>query len=149
MRLLQTSDLEKSISMLPRLFKRMHEKGASLNQQSPVEYTPAQINALHVIASKPEWRMSHLSDRLRVSAGSLTTMVNRLIDAELVTRTRSELDRRVVTVKVTEKGRSLLDASRDRVLTNLQAVLGELSTDDQQKLSDALQTMADILGKIV
>ncbi len=141
---------ENFINLLPRLFKRMHEKARIAGDPKPtVEYTTAQINTLNAIASKNEWRMSDLSERLRVSAGSLTTMVNRLIDAGLVTRTRSELDRRVVTVKVTEKGQDLIDASRKRVMRNLQAVLAELPPEDHSKLNEALETVVSILNKIV
>lgn len=144
------SEWESFINLLPRLFKRMHEKARITGDHRPaVEYTTAQINALNAIASKSEWRMSDLSERLRVSAGSLTTMVNRLIEAGLVTRTRSDLDRRVVTVRVTEKGQELLDASRRRVMRNLQAVLAELSPEDQTKLNDAMETAVTILSKIV
>lgn len=116
---------------------------------SQVHYTPAQIDTLYTIATHPEWRMSDLAERLQVSAGSLTTMVNRLIEAGVVDRSRSHLDRRVVIVKLNEAGEALVRANRQRFMHNLEQMTSDLSLEDQSRLADAMGIVVDILAKIV
>lgn len=138
------------LNLIPRLRKRMHETSKQNKAcGSPVHYTPAQIDTLYTIATRPEWRMSDLSERLQVSAGSLTTMVNRLIEAGVVDRSRSQLDRRVVIVKLNEAGEELVRANRQQFMHNLQQLMCDLSPADQARLSDAMGIVVDILAKIV
>lgn len=93
--------------------------------------------------------MSDLSERLQISAGSLTTMVNRLIEAGVVDRRRSELDRRVVIVSLNDDGETLVHANRQRFMRNLERLTSDLSADDQARLSSAMSIVVDILDKIV
>jgi DNA-binding MarR family transcriptional regulator len=93
--------------------------------------------------------MSDLADRLQVSAGSLTTMVNRLIEAGVVDRTRSQLDRRVVMVKLNEAGEDLVQANRQKFVLNLQQLMRDLTPEDRARLSEAMGIVVDILAKIV
>ena len=139
---------EEFLNLMPRMMKRIHERVATEGPKPTLEYTPAQVNTLRAIAGKPEWRMSDLSQRLRVSAGSLTTMINRLIEAGLVQRTRSDLDRRVVTVKLTTSGKELLQASRQRAVRKLHELLADLSSEDQEQLNGALNVVVEVLNKI-
>lgn len=138
---------EDFFNLMPRMVKRIHEKKSD-EPKPMMEYTTAQINTLRAIAGRDEWRMSDLSQRLRVSAGSLTTMINRLIEAGLVERTRSELDRRVVTVRLTKKGNELLLASRQRAMRRLHELLDDLPQEDQARLNCALSEVVDVLRKI-
>lgn len=139
---------EDFFNLMPRMMKRIHEKSPGDEPRPMLEYTAAQINTLRAIAGRDEWRMSDLSHRLRVSAGSLTTMINRLIEAGLVQRTRSDLDRRVVTVKLTDKGKDLLTASKKRAMHNLHDLLAGLPAEEQARLNGALSTVVDVLNKI-
>lgn len=142
---------DKFLNLIPRLRKRMHEtsKQNRLDSSVPVRLTPAQIDTLYTIATRPEWRMSDLSERLQVSAGSLTTMVNRLIEAGVVDRSRNQLDRRVVIVKLNEAGEALVHANRQQFMKNLQLLMSDLSEDDQTQLAQAMGIVVDILNKIV
>lgn len=139
---------EEFFNLMPRMMKRIHERSAEDEPKLMLEHTAAQINTLRAIAGRDEWRMSDLSHRLRVSAGSLTTMINRLIEAGMVQRTRSDLDRRVVTVKLTDKGRELLLASKKRAMHNLHDLLAGLPVEEQARLNGALSVVVDVLGKI-
>ena len=51
--------------------------------------------------------MGELGDRLHLDSGTLTPLLKRLQDRGLVTRTRSEIDERVLLVGVTSAGRDL------------------------------------------
>ena len=137
---------ENFLSFLPRLHKKVFSGCPALEQ---LNMTPGQFNTLQVIAQRPEWRMTDLSTRLHVSAGSLTTMMNRLIELGLVERTRSTSDRRVVTVKLTDKGTTILKSGRDHMRSTLAAILATLPPVDREQLRVSLEIMNGIMSKIV
>lgn len=71
------------------------------------EYEDLSINEMHVIENigiNRERTMSDTAKDLRITSGTLTTAVNNLIKKGYVDRRRSEEDRRVVYIKLTQKG---------------------------------------------
>ena len=48
--------------------------------------------------------MSAIAKKLRITVGSLTTSMNSLVKKKYVVRERSEEDRRIVNIRLTEKG---------------------------------------------
>lgn len=50
--------------------------------------------------------MSHIAERLAISVSALTTSVNALVRKEYLCRESVQVDRRIVYVKLTEKGQS-------------------------------------------
>ncbi|MGN0354658.1 MAG: MarR family winged helix-turn-helix transcriptional regulator [Muricoprocola sp.] len=72
------------------------------------EFKDISNNDMHVIEAiglSPEGsRMSDVAKRLNITVGALTTSMNALVKKHYVERQRCESDRRVVKVKLTEKG---------------------------------------------
>ena len=58
-------------------------------------------------------RVSDLGKRLRLDSGTLTPLLKRLAERDLVTRLRDTTDERVVTVAPTEKGSAMHQQARD------------------------------------
>ena len=84
--------------------------------------TIGQYRVLRMIRVDQPCSMSHLSAKLKVTPGSLTTMVNRLVREGLVSRMEGEKDRRVMIVSLCEKGESLLTGME----ASLTELLGEM-----------------------
>ena len=57
-----------------------------------------------------------LSQNICHDAGSLTRLVDQMVERGLVSRGRSETDRRVVTLSLTPRGRSLVEALAPKVM---------------------------------
>jgi DNA-binding MarR family transcriptional regulator len=57
-------------------------------------------------------RMSEIADRLVLTRGGVTKLVDRLEAAGYVVRNPSSFDRRVITVEITPPGRSAIEGSR-------------------------------------
>ncbi|MBZ2167762.1 MULTISPECIES: MarR family winged helix-turn-helix transcriptional regulator [Marinobacter] len=74
-------------------------------------------------------RVSDLGHRLRLDSGTLTPLLKRLAERGLIERRRSEQDERVVTVSLTDQGRSLKAQARsvpERLLCGLGVDEGRL-----------------------
>ena len=70
---------------------------------------PQFYTLLHLSLWQGECKMSDLARATHQSAASLTGVIDRLLDKQLVQRERPEGDRRQVMVCVTEHGQALLD----------------------------------------
>jgi DNA-binding MarR family transcriptional regulator len=75
-------------------------------------------------------KMSDLADATHQSAASLTGVVDRLLEKELVVRARHERDRRQVMVVVTPRGSTLIDEIQHARSQQMQAALRHLPQHD-------------------
>lgn len=64
----------------------------------------AQIHAVEILGANGPMRMKTLADKLGVTTGTLTVLVDRLVKNGLVLRQAAEGDRRAVEVSLTEAG---------------------------------------------
>lgn len=71
-------------------------------------------------------------------AGSLTRLIDQLVERQLVTRSRSETDRRVVTLALTRRGSDLVEALAPRVMNFWNDLLAGFSHQEVSTLIDLL-----------
>lgn len=100
-----------------------------------------QLHVLFTLLSDGPTTMSHLAESLDVSLPNVTGIVDRMVEHGLVERGGADADRRVVTVRATDTGRSTveeIDLVRRR---QLGAVLAQLNPDQQRH---ALATFTEL-----
>jgi DNA-binding MarR family transcriptional regulator len=99
----QTIEGGQLVGLVSELIRAEHRHAAFLAQHQ--ELPSADTLALYHLADRP-LKSSELGDRLGLTAGSVTALVDRLIARNLVRRRPHERDRRVVLVEMTESGRA-------------------------------------------
>lgn len=78
--------------------------------------------------------MGELSARLGLALSTVTGIIDRLVERELVTRDRSEDDRRIVVVKVTPRGRRMSEKCQAGKVELGTAFLSALEPDEREAL---------------
>jgi len=102
--------------------------------------TVPQYQLLTAAVAQNDSTLGALSEQLNCSRGNVTGIVDRLERDGWLERERSAEDRRVITVKLTEKGNRVDEIERD--LTQEMAHLAQIWDDRQRKsLSDLLIRM--------
>lgn len=96
-------------------------------------------NALRILRGEGPCSCQDIGDRLVVRVPDVTRLVDRLANAGLAERTRSDEDRRVVLVAITPDGRQRLNELDTPVLDMHRAQFGHMSEDDQRELSRLLE----------
>jgi len=86
-----------------------------------------------------------LARKLEVSAPSVTAVVDGLVNRGLITRSHSELDRRKVSLELTDEGRAVLVAADESVTDRLMHVAGFVDEEQALKLIDDLSLWAAAL----
>jgi DNA-binding MarR family transcriptional regulator len=101
----------------------------------PGELSDAQYSLLFGLSERSELSSGELALAADLSAATVTEMLDGLVAAGLVKRTRSQRDRRVVLISLTERGLAMLDQRRARYEPLWRAAVAEFS--DEQLLTAA------------
>ncbi len=118
-------------------------RGRDARQVGDLSY--AQMRLLSVIDDDAACPASQLADQAGITAGSATAMLGLLEHKGLVTRRRSDADRRVTITVLTDRGRALRDAKRDAARAAFARALGELTQEELAAAPRVLGVIADVI----
>jgi DNA-binding MarR family transcriptional regulator len=111
----------------------------------PGELTQGQIRALFKLDLEGEATAGDLAKAAELSPASVSVMLDHLERDGIVARRRSEADRRVVVVSLTESGRALLAEKRERWRARGREALAGLSDAELHAAADVMRRMAAML----
>jgi DNA-binding MarR family transcriptional regulator len=93
-----------------------------------------EIRVLRTVGSQDCCIMSNIAKAICLSLSSVTGLIDRLVEKKLVRRDRSNQDRRIVQVALTDEGRELHEAAQDTHVSFARDVLKTLSAEEQEAL---------------
>lgn len=104
------------------------------------KYKDISNNDMHIIEAVGlgGGNMSSIAAKLKITVGSLTTSMNSLVKKGYVKRERSEKDRRVVFIQLTNKGRMAYHHHAEFHRQMTEAVIAELNENETDVLVKAL-----------
>lgn len=110
------------------------------------EFTDISNNDMHIIEAigidEPK-NMSTIAKLLSVTVGTLTIAINSLVKKGYVDRVRSEKDRRVVYISLTDKGLKAYEHHREFHNKMVEAVLSDLEEDELPVLMKSLGNLVE------
>jgi len=108
----------------------------------PFQLRRLEFTILMLVASNPRVTQRQMSLALDVSAPRLTVVCDKLVERELITRTRSESDRRKQYIALTRKGAALVRKA-DRIADSMESeLLGHLTDVERTLLFQLLEKVA-------
>ena len=113
------------------------------------EFKDISVNDMHIIEAigeKEPKNMSSVAKIMSVTVGTLTIAINSLVKKGYVHRERSEEDRRVVLISLTEKGRKANAHHMKFHDGMIQAVLKDLDEEQQKILVKSLLNLRTFFG---
>jgi DNA-binding MarR family transcriptional regulator len=113
-----------------------------------IDLTMPQMITLFAIRTAGTCRMSELAEVTQQSAGTLTGIVDRLIEDGLVARVRDADDRRVVQVALTPMGQERMQRVEEVRQEDMARVLRSFSMEQLQQLKELLQLLRAGLDSI-
>ncbi len=128
--------------VLVRLFRNINAiEEQTIKASSQKEMTVNDMHVIEAIGIGMPKNMTTVAKSLMVTTGTLTISVNALVKKGLVERTRSEEDRRVVLVSLTEEGRSAYlehQVFHEKMVTS---IMDGLTQEEQIVLERALSNL--------
>lgn len=125
--------------LLVKTFRNINEiEERAIRTGEYKDVTPNDIHVIEAIGMGEKKNMSTVAKVLHVTTGTLTISINSLVKKNYVERVRSEEDRRVVLVSLTEKGRRAFLHHQQFHEKMVDVIVEQLSEEEQQVLTKAL-----------
>jgi len=105
----------------------------------------AQFRALHLLADHGPLTMQQLAQRLDVTPPTVTGIVKRLAEQELVERERDEDDSRVSWISISETGRAAVQAVHEDRRRAMEALFQQYTPEEQIEISRAIRIVERVL----
>jgi DNA-binding MarR family transcriptional regulator len=132
-------------ALLRHLF--LYDRGNQLRVIEETGLSMTQCKALLELGGLGEttgaWQVSDLAERFGVSVPSMSRAVDGLVKAELATRVEDPDDRRVRRVRITAKGKDLVDVLITVRQAGIEAFTATLSAAQRRKLDAAVDSLMD------
>jgi DNA-binding MarR family transcriptional regulator len=109
---------------------------------------PAQYDALELLLTESEWRMSDYAHALRVDPSTATRMVDRLVKAGVATRGPSGADGRGIVVRGTRAGRLRRLRVEEGRREFMRDFLRVFSDNDLDALIELMERLADSVAVV-
>lgn len=103
--------------------------------------TTPQFGVLEALHHLGPLSLGELADKLLVTGGNVTYVMDRLEQQELVYRERSEDDRRVIQAKLTPKGRSLIESVFEGHARYIEHLVRHLDPAERQEARELLKKL--------
>ena len=138
--------LEKFYSRPGHLIRRLNQISMALffEETQPLDLTSVQYAALNMIQEVPGIDQASLSNMIAFDKTTIVKVLDRLVDKGLITRTRSETDRRINHLHVTPKGTGLLKEIHPMLDRSDKRILAPLSEVDQRKFMEMLSRLVQV-----
>lgn len=135
------------ISEMDKIVYELHKKlFAQITEGIDLPVTSTHLYMLIFIREQGECMVTDIAHYLGVTLGAVTSIVDRLYDFGLVIRNRSETDRRLVIIKLSEEGQELLrkiDMKRKQIFDFC------FKDIDQKEIIILSSIMERIIGKLL
>jgi DNA-binding MarR family transcriptional regulator len=125
-------DIERSIMQISWLAQRQFMQ--LLDEDRFRMTLPQFYTLIHLEQTNEACKMSDLAEATHQSAASLTGVVDRLRDKQLIDRLRDEKDRRQVMVAVTPQGRELISEIKQARREQMQMALAHMAEPEVEAL---------------
>jgi DNA-binding MarR family transcriptional regulator len=138
--------LEKFYSRPGHLIRRLNQISMALffEETAPLALTSVQYAALNMIAEVPGIDQASLSNMIAFDKTTIVKVLDRLVEKGLITRTRSETDRRLNHLNITPKGSQLLKEIHPMLDRSDKRILAPLSEADQRSFMEMLSRLVQV-----
>ncbi len=114
------------------------------------EFKDITNNDMHIIEAigrTSSKNMSTIAKTLSVTVGTLTIAINNLVKKDYVRRVRSDQDRRVVLISLTEKGRKAYDHHKNFHQQMIDSIIKEFPEEEMAVLVKALKNLTEFFRR--
>ena len=134
--------------LLVQLFNDiLHIEEKAMKNSEFTNLSITEIHTIDAIGKEGNRTMGEIAHDLRITVGTLTTAINRLIKKGYVERKRIEEDRRVVLVNLTEKGEEVFNIHSIFHKDMIDTILETFKSEDLETLTKLLYKISTFFEK--
>lgn len=138
----QTETNIQTLRALNRCSQNVHKKELSIIKDSGL--TASQFEVLEVLYDLGDLRICDIIEKILATGGNMTVVIDNLAKDGLVQQCMDPQDKRVKLIRITEKGKSLMDDLIPRYLDNINSIFKDLSEAEKQNLREILIKLSGV-----
>ena len=131
---------------LARAFSSFNKK--SVESIRSFGLTQPQFAVIEVLGHIGQLKVGELCDKMLVSGGNMTLVLDNLEKLGYIERSHSKEDRRAINVNLTQKGSEIFDEVFKIHAENIGRYMNVLSAEEQQELGDLLKKLGIEVSKL-
>jgi len=142
------SNINKAVENLMAIYPLLH-RSISRPLRSNCTLTPGVAFILGLLKNNGILSMSEIGKKLAMPKPNVTTLVDRLIAENLAERLSDENDRRIINIRITEKGIETFFFLKKEISEELQRRLEVLSEKEIENLSISSTHIKEVLRSVL
>jgi len=144
----ETVSIDKIIENLIYLHPLL-SKSLTRSMRAKTSLNPGSLYILGILSRHEILSMSEIGCKLSMPKPHVTAQVDKLIAEEMVERLFDPNDRRIVNIKLTEKGKDDFKTIKQDISKDMREQIEKLDEQKLRLLSDSTQLVRDILSEIM
>lgn len=133
------------LTMMPLLKKKFFKPEPHCHLEN---LTHTHIHILLLLQYFGMMPISELGKKAKILKSNMTSLIDKLIEHELVERIADEHDRRIININLTKEGEVFLEEHKKIIVSQFKSKLVHLSQQDIDILYNSLKDFIQILNKL-
>ncbi len=129
-----------AVTIIMQILRNLKHAGSEVMADVELSYPQSMI--IFVLLEKGTATVSELSQQMKITPSVVSRMVDRLVEKDMVVRTRDDIDRRVVFVSLSEKGRGFLEGIAEYHAEKVRALWATVSEEDRRTFLNLLRQIS-------
>jgi DNA-binding MarR family transcriptional regulator len=135
--------IQQTIYLIRKLMQAGAHYTKELNKKHNV--SAPQVACLLALLEDGPMALTQLARKIMVNSSTLTGIIDRLEKKGLVARSRTSVDRRVITIELTDAGRRLAENAPPPIQMKIVEGLKKLEQEEREQIIQALSKLAGMI----
>ncbi|ENH96777.1 MarR family transcriptional regulator [Gracilibacillus halophilus YIM-C55.5] len=135
----------KLLFIMPLLPKKLIGRPPEIKDE---ELHPTHFHILHLIENNGSLRMNEIAQKLSIKKSNVTPLIHKLTERNFIVRKKSEEDRRVTYIQLSDEGETFLAEKKAYLQKCVKQQLGKLNDEEKTTLYRAIIDLEGVLSKI-
>jgi DNA-binding MarR family transcriptional regulator len=112
------------------------------------DITPPHFQIMKLLEEAGTLHVAEIGEKLQIARPQMTHLIDRLFELGIVERETNEDDRRMLNIRLKDKGKSIVKARDKQVINATREALSGLTDDELKQLSTSLNNIKEIFSKL-
>ena len=141
-------DLLQIPPLIFRSIRRAISMTAALDPDLDLHVSHQQFEVIVLLDEEGTLQVAEIGNRLQIAKAQMTQVMDKLSELGLIERETNPADRRAINVSLSTRGRTVLEANKERLRNAVKEAMSAISDEDLAELSVSLRKVQNIMAMI-
>jgi DNA-binding MarR family transcriptional regulator len=141
---------EELLTISPLIFRSIRRNiSKTLAHDINMDISPLHIEIMKLLEGNGTLSITEIGEKLQIARAQMTHLIDRLAYLEIVERQTEKVDRRIIKITLTEKGRTTLKEQETSIREAFKEFLNQFTEDELKDISDSLNKLKYVFSKTI